>query len=238
VAARCPRNLHGLELRDKQSRYHAACLSAFGFVYNKLVLKRAGLPAPREWEDLGRPEFQGLGSSGDPTLSGSVHVAHGRLGRARDGSAAGARWRGYLQRAGLQRRRLLGPARRLLGGGSGACIDFSPLRLSAARARRICSLSFPVRESVSRRIASRFARPAQPRGGPAAFMAFVLSEAGQKLWYQPRGTEGGPVEYDLERLPVLERDFEVGAAPFHKFFGMTGSRSRSYSTGPPLRAAR
>jgi hypothetical protein len=44
------------------------------------------------------------------------------------------------------------------------------------------------------------------------FLTFVLSEPGQRLWYQRRGPkeEGGPVEYDLERLPVLPAVYERG----------------------------
>lgn len=49
------------------------------------------------------------------------------------------------------------------------------------------------------------------RGAPnpevaTAFMEFVLSEEGQKLWCFQKGTPGGPKEHALRRLPV-RRDF-------------------------------
>src|SRR5207244_3725293 len=48
------------------------------------------------------------------------------------------------------------------------------------------------------------------RAAARAFLLFVLSEAGQRLWYQARGTAGGPVEFDLERLPVMPAVYEMG----------------------------
>jgi ABC-type glycerol-3-phosphate transport system substrate-binding protein len=41
-----------------------------------------------------------------------------------------------------------------------------------------------------------------------AFMEFVLSEEGQKLWGFRRGTPGGPRRYALRRLPILPRLYE------------------------------
>jgi ABC-type glycerol-3-phosphate transport system substrate-binding protein len=46
------------------------------------------------------------------------------------------------------------------------------------------------------------------RGAPhrelaVAFMAFVLSDEGQKLWSFRRGVPGGPQRYTLARLPIL-----------------------------------
>src|SRR4029453_15295286 len=46
------------------------------------------------------------------------------------------------------------------------------------------------------------------RGAPhrelaIAFVEFVLSDAGQKLWSFRRGTPGGPQQYTLRRLPIV-----------------------------------
>lgn len=41
-----------------------------------------------------------------------------------------------------------------------------------------------------------------------AFMEFVFSEAGQQLWGQRVGTEGGPVEYALRRSPAFRTMYE------------------------------
>ncbi|HYG74309.1 MAG TPA: extracellular solute-binding protein, partial [Planctomycetota bacterium] len=70
-----PEEVNGQELRDKDGRYFAACLSSFGFVYNKLVLERAKLSTPQKWADLTTPEYKGWVSCGNPTQSGSLHMA-------------------------------------------------------------------------------------------------------------------------------------------------------------------
>lgn len=211
-AAALPADLNGLELRDRQGRYYAACLAGFGFVYNKLVLKRAKLPTPEKWEDLGRPEFQGWVSCGDATLSGSVHAAFEIV-------LQGQGWeRGYSTLA-----QLMVNVRAFNEGGSsvprdvslgqaavGPCIDFyanAPNRRQGATHLR---LVIPAAEAAVTADSICILREPPNARAARAFMAFVLSEAGQRLWYQPRGTEGGPVEYDLERLPVMPRLYEMG----------------------------
>jgi iron(III) transport system substrate-binding protein len=211
-AAELPADLNGLELRDKEGRYHAACLSAFGFVYNKLVLKRAVLPAPHEWEDLGLAQFQGWVSCGDPSLSGSVHAAFEVV-------LQGQGWeRGWSTLA-----RMVSNVRAFNEGGSsvprdvslgqaavGPCIDFyanAPIRRQGATHLQ---LVIPAREAVvTADCIAMLRNPPNPRAA-RAFMGFVLSEAGQRLWYQPRGTPGGPVVYDLERLPAMPRVYDLG----------------------------
>jgi hypothetical protein len=44
-----------------------------------------------------------------------------------------------------------------------------------------------------------------------AFVEFVLSEKGQRLFYAAKGTPGGPLEYDLGKLPLLP--FLYGTTP-------------------------
>jgi ABC-type glycerol-3-phosphate transport system substrate-binding protein len=48
-------------------------------------------------------------------------------------------------------------------------------------------------------------RGAAHRELAVAFMEFVLSEEGQKLWAFKRGAPGGPERYALRRLPILPR---------------------------------
>jgi iron(III) transport system substrate-binding protein len=51
-------------------------------------------------------------------------------------------------------------------------------------------------------------RGARHRELAIAFMEFVLSEEGQKLWAFRRGAPGGPERYALRRLPILPRLYE------------------------------
>jgi ABC-type Fe3+ transport system substrate-binding protein len=51
-------------------------------------------------------------------------------------------------------------------------------------------------------------RGARHRDLAVAFMEFVLSEEGQKLWAFKRGAPGGPQKYALRRLPILPRLYD------------------------------
>ena len=52
------------------------CLSSFGIVYNPSLYDQMGLPPPRAWPDLARPELAGAVALADPTSSGSAAVAY------------------------------------------------------------------------------------------------------------------------------------------------------------------
>jgi ABC-type Fe3+ transport system substrate-binding protein len=210
--AALPADLNGLELREKQGRYHAACLGAFGFVYNKRVVERAHLPTPAAWEDLGRPEFQGWVSCGDATLSGSVHAAFEIV-------LQGQGWaQGYSTLA-----RMAANVRAFNDGGSsvprdvslgqaavGPCIDFYAMAPIRRQGATHLELVIPPHEAVATADCIAMLRCSPNQRAARSFMEFVLSEAGQRLWYQPRGTPGGPVDFDLERLPVMPRIYEMG----------------------------
>jgi ABC-type glycerol-3-phosphate transport system substrate-binding protein len=69
---------------------------------------------------------------------------------------------------------------------------------------------FPCGLSVITPDALAIFRNAPHRPVAEAFVDFVLSESGQRLWYQKRGTPGGPPDFDLERLPVQPRLYALG----------------------------
>jgi len=207
-----PAEINGQELRDKKMRYHAACLSTFGFVYNRLVMQQASLPVPKRWDDLGRPEFQGWVSCGDPSNSGSLHMAFELI-------LQGQGW----QKGSETLTRMISDVRSFNEGGVsiprdvslgqaavGPCIDFyasAPVRRQGATHLQ---LVIPEGMSVATPDCIAVLRNQKHRDAAFAFVEFVLSEAGQRLWYQTRGDSGGPVDYDLERLPVMPRIYDMG----------------------------
>jgi len=207
-----PDSLNGQPLRDPKNRFHAACLSTFGIVYNTEVLKRARLPVPQTWEDLARPEFQGWVTCGNPVQSGAVHATLEVI----------------LQGQGWEKgcntiTRLCSNVRAFNEGGSsvprdvslgqaaaGPCIDFyasAPVRRQGATHLQ---LVIPAAEAVATPDCISVLRSPVNHAAALAFMEFVLSEKGQRLWYQSRNEPGGPEKYDLERLPVMPRIYEMG----------------------------
>lgn len=204
ISKEIPDKVNGQTLRDPQGRFYGACMSGFGFVYNKIVVERAKLPAPSSWKDLGRPEYFGWVSCGDPTQSGSLQQAFEIVLQAHQWEEG---W-GVLARmianapafneggASIPRDVSLGQA------AAGPCIDFyaaAPMRRQSATHLEFI---FPKGLSVVTPDAIAVFRNAPHPDVASAFLDFVMSEAGQKIWYVKRGEPGGPKEFDLERLPV------------------------------------
>ncbi|HEY3321842.1 MAG TPA: extracellular solute-binding protein [Planctomycetota bacterium] len=207
-----PESVNGQSLRDAKNRYHAACLSCFGFVYNKLVIERAHLITPQTWDDLGDPGLQGWVICGNPAQSGSIHASFEIV-------LQGQGWdKGYRTLT-----RMASNVRAFNEGGSsiprdvslgqsavGPSIDFyasAPIRRQGAS-----FLQFVVPPDLVVATPDCIAMMRNPPNHRAAaeFMHFVLSEEGQKLWYQARGQPGGPQDYDLERLPIMPKIYDMG----------------------------
>lgn len=215
IDAGIPAEAGGQPLRDPGRRFYAACLSGFGFVYNADVIARAHLPVPEKWSDLGRPEFRGWISSGDPSISGSVHQAFEIVLQAEGWERGCATLAGMLSNArafneggpSVPRDVSLGQA------AAGACIDFyatAPIRRQVGAQLKFV---IPKGASVVTPDGIAMLRGAPNRAAALDFVRFTLGEAGQKLWYlarDPNGKNGAPKYYDLERLPVMPELYERG----------------------------
>ena len=235
-----PENLSGEPFRDAKDRWCGTCLSSFGIVFNRDVLRRLGIEKdPTQWRDLADPRLQGMIALADPGRSSSVTKAFemliqqemqtelarltqepGQLKPAdiepeavRSGWVAGL---SLIQRISANARYFSDTSTKIpldvLRGdaAAGMCIDFygrsaeESVRASDGTSR--VGFIMPVGgTSIS-------VDPiAMMRGAPdpelaTAFMEFVLSEPGQKLWGYRVGTPGGPEKLALRRLPV-RRDF-------------------------------
>lgn len=71
-----PESVGGEPYRDPADRWVGTCLSSFGIVFNRDVLRRLGIgKEPEQWEDLADPRLFGQVALADPTKSGSVTKA-------------------------------------------------------------------------------------------------------------------------------------------------------------------
>ncbi|MCB1211905.1 MAG: extracellular solute-binding protein, partial [Verrucomicrobiales bacterium] len=71
-----PEQVSGEPFRDKDGRWCGTCLSSFGIVFNRDVLRRLGVEKdPEQWEDLADPRLAGQIALADPGRSGSVAKA-------------------------------------------------------------------------------------------------------------------------------------------------------------------
>jgi ABC-type Fe3+ transport system substrate-binding protein len=221
-----PQTLAGETIWDRRGRYVGTALSSFGIVANPDRLAALGLALPATWEDLAAPGLLGAVEMADPSKSGSVATCYvmmiqERMQRAV--AAAGgagpdaldAGWRDGL----LLIRRMAGNARHVTDSASrvprdvghgdaaaGMSIDFYGraeaewTRAQSGRERVVFAV--PVAgTSISADPISCF-RGAPHRDLALAFMRFVLSPDGQRLWNYRVGEPGGPQRHALRRWPV------------------------------------
>jgi iron(III) transport system substrate-binding protein len=201
------------------------CMSQFGICYNPDVYQRLGLKPPAVWDDLGDPRLIGNVALADPSKSGSVartfellvqdqiqrRLAAGmeRAAALDEGWTAGLQ---LIQRMAANSRYFTDSASKVphdVGQGNaaaGMCIDFygrsytSELSTRDGRPRVIWI--------APRAGTTLSADPvAVLKGAPhlelaQEFVAFCLSDEGQKLWLLEPGTPGGPTERALHRTPI------------------------------------
>jgi hypothetical protein len=212
-----PQQMSGETVYDPQGRYYGACLAVFGIAASPERLADLGLAVPRQWADLAEPAYFGRLTIADPTKSGAVVTAMERIiqqAMAEEGPEQG--WA-----TGLNRIRLLvansrsvtdsasKPTRDVARGDAVAAmaIDFqarAEAEWSASESGGRPRLVFTAPAggtSVSADPIALF-RGAPDRELAVAFIHFVLSPAGQRLWDYRVGTEGGPRRYALRRMPV------------------------------------
>jgi iron(III) transport system substrate-binding protein len=98
---------------------------------------------------------------------------------------------------------------------AGMCIDFYGRQQAEAVERRAASdrvgYVSPVGGTVPSADPIGLLRGAPHRAAAVAFIEFVLSPEGQRLWNLRPGTAGGPERYALRRLPI-RRDFYADTA--------------------------
>jgi ABC-type Fe3+ transport system substrate-binding protein len=233
-----PQRFGGEPFWDRDGRWIGTCLSSFGICFNREVLARLGVSEPpSSWRALADPVYHGQLALADPTKSGSVGTAFEMivqsemsraLADAPDTDAAArdafARREGWARAMRLIRR--IGANARYFTDASakipldvstgdaaaGMCIDYygrfqaevaavggGPARVGFATARG---------ETAMNADPIGVLRGAPHRELAVAFIDFVLSEDGQKLWDFRRGTPGGPKRYTLRRLPILPRLYD------------------------------
>jgi len=236
--ASIPKSVSGEPYYDPQGRWIGTCLSAFGICYNTDALRRLGVTdLPASWTDLTDPRYSRQIALADPTKSGSIAKAFEMVIQQQMQEVVGtneptdallsegwARGLQLLLKASANARYFADAAGKVpmdvsLGDAAiGMCIDFYG---------RFTSESVRVGDQPSR------LQYFTPKGGssvgvdpisllrgapnpePAkAFIAFVLSEEGQKLWNFKAGTPGGPVRYALRRLPVRKEMYAPEFTPF------------------------
>lgn len=236
TAETIPESVSGEPFRDRDHRWSGVVLATFGMVYNRDVLARLGIEKPPEqWSSLTDPRLRGQIALADPTKSGSVAKAfeliiqqqmHEAVAADPGANPEAALDRGW--KAGLELiQRISANARYFTD--SAAKIPLEVSRGDAAAGMAIDSYGRASAEFVRRPDGQSRVGFVAPRGGTSvsvdpiallrgapdpelatAFIEFVLSPRGQKLWAYRASAPEGPMVQALRRLPV-RRDFYTAA---------------------------
>lgn len=245
---------------DAELRWCGTCLSSFGIVFNRDVLRRLGVERePEQWSDLTNPKLMGQIALADPGKSGSVtkafemliqqqmHLAverlkqtPGRLKTLEEIEAAGVRegWTkglALIQDIAANARYFTDQSPKIPlevskgDAAAGMCIDFYG-RSAEETVRRDDGWSrvgfvAPVGGTAISVDPIGLMRGAPEPELAEAFIEFVLSEAGQKLWNYRARVPGGPDRVALRRLPIRKDIYtennlrlmaDAGEKPFEK----------------------
>ncbi|MEP6652179.1 MAG: extracellular solute-binding protein [Myxococcales bacterium] len=217
-----PHQVGGQTYWDTEGRWVGTCLSSFGICFNGDVMRRLGVGRPSSWAALADPRLLGHLALADPTKSASIAkvfetIVQSQMQRTGvdEGWARAAR---LIRRIGGNSRYFTDSASKVpldVGTGdaaAGMCIDYygrfqSETTAALGHPERVGFVA-PPGESATDPDPIGLLRGAPHRALAVAFMEFVLSEEGQRLWAFRRGTPGGPQRYTLRRLPILPRLYD------------------------------
>lgn len=207
---RVPPHFPGGNLYDPAFRYYGTVLSGFGILYNREVLRRLGLPEPESWTDLASPEAFTWVGMGDPRSSGSALMVFEIILQAYgwdEGWDVITRMGGnirYFTKASSAIPKDVALGEIAYGG----AIDFYARTAIARHGADRLGFVLPRGKTVVNPDPIAILKGAPHPELAQAFVRFVMSEAGQKLWFLPQGAPGGPQRYRLLRMPIMPELYE------------------------------
>ena len=211
ILSRIPQEYAGSPVYDSEFQWYGACVSGFGILYNKQLIKLMGMPEPKTWADLARPELAGWVSSADPRQSGSVHKMYELI----------------LQSYGWEKgfdviTRMDANVKVFSRGASdipqnvdlgetayGLAIDIYALAKIAEAGPDRLSYVMPEGETVINPDAISILKGAPHKDLARSFVEFVIGEPGQKLWMLKVGEPGGPEKFSLRRMSVMPDVYDM-----------------------------
>jgi len=206
-----PQRLTRVPLYDPEHTWYGATLAGFGIVYNKVVLGLTKLPVMKTWEDLASPVAFGWVGSSDPRKSGSVHMVYEVILQCygwdkgwRVITGLGANVRSFTNSASQV------PKDVAIGEVAyGLAIDFYAwAQVKEAGADKI-GFIMPDNLTIMTPDAIGILKGAPNSEVAKAFIRFVMSEEGQKLWLLVEKAPDGPQRFQLNRFSVLPSLYEM-----------------------------
>lgn len=198
-----PAMIGSYPINDPEGFYYGQALAGYGLMWNTRYLKANRLPAPKEWADLAKPVYHGHVAISSPSRSGTTHLT---IETILQGEGWSKGWEQVLMIGGntaaITERSFSVPDGVNNGQfGVGLVIDFFGLSAKAS--------GFPVEfvyPTVTAIVPANIGLIANAKNAELGkkFIAFALSEEGQKLLLDPK----------ISRLPVLPTTYKSAPADY------------------------
>ncbi len=209
-----------LNIDDSENFYRGQALSGYGIMWNKRYLETRGITPPKAWADLAQPEYFGHIVMSSASRSSTTHLI---VESILQGTGWDAGWALILQIAGncatITARSFDVPNNITRGRfGLGPVVDFFALSGKYSGAPVDFAYAWP---SPITPVGIGLINGARNPEGGKAFIAFTLSEAGQRLLLRP----------EISRLPVLPSVYDTGDRPadYPNLFDITRSYLPAYA---------
>ena len=212
VTSKIPNSVAGVPLVAENGEWRIAAVSLFGIIANKIAAAQMRINPPTSWGDLGKPEYLDLIGIADPSKSGSMHAMFEVILQAFGWESGWA----LIARIAANSRSISNHASQVgkdVATGEmifGIAIDTYAgdviRQVGRERVEFIVPKDHPTITGDGIALISGAPHP----NLASRFIEFVLSEAGQKLWYYKKGSPGGPTEFEIGKLPVLPHLYETG----------------------------
>jgi len=211
ILAAVPETLGGVHLWDASRRWYGVTISSFGIIFNRIGLSNRAIPEPSSWKDLASPAFNNLIVMADPFESGSARACYEMI-LQRFGWREG--WKVFLRilaNTGSVTHSSSDIAREISGGQSvaGMVIDTYAYVQIERFGPGMIGLALPEGETTFTPDPVSIVRGTPRLEKARLFVEFLLSRDGQKLWFLPAGSPGGPERYNLWHFPVRPDVYEA-----------------------------
>lgn len=210
ILSRIPKSFAGIPMYDTTGQWYGATMSGFGIVYNLAVARLQGVEPPRTWEDMADPRLYGWIAAGDPRMSGSIHMAFELMLQSYGWEKGWQVITGIMANTRSYTRGATEIPLAVARGDAvaGMCIDFYAWSEVTHVGTPDLSFVYPVNLTAVNPDGIGILRGAPNRAVAREFLAFVMSEAGQRIWAFKKGVPGGPVKNQLNRFAVMPDLYE------------------------------
>lgn len=205
-----PPDIAGAVLYDRDFAWYAPVIGGFGIMCNNDVVRLLKLRPPAQWADLTDAQYHSWLSSSDPRKSGSSHMIYEILLQAYG-------WEEGLKIIHMLARNIREfsaasnqPAKDAEAGESACSFAYDSQAWFAQKQHGKDHITFTMPEghTVLAPDAAAILKGAPSRDAARTFMRFLFSMKAQRLWILPHGSPGGPLKYDLARMPVVPAVYE------------------------------